>query len=62
VHPEEPEGANALRIGDVVIHAAGAARTGRRLDAIGIRVIPLDTTELTRAEAGVTCCSVLVRV
>jgi dimethylargininase len=62
VHPDEPDGANALRIGEIVLHAAGARRTGRRLDAIGIQVIPLDTTELTRAEAGVTCCSVLVRV
>ena len=27
-----------------------------------MRVEPVDTTELTKAEAGVTCCSLIVRV
>jgi dimethylargininase len=59
VHPMEPYAANALRIGDAVIHAAAWVRTRERLEERGIRVLPVDASELAKAEAGVTCCSVI---
>ena len=57
--PEEPHAANALRIGEVVIHPASAPRTRERMLAAGLRVIPLDVSEIEKAEGGVTCCSVI---
>lgn len=59
VHPSEPHAANTLRIGDTVVHAAAAERTRRRMDAIGIPVVPVEAGELAKAEAGVSCCSVI---
>jgi len=60
VHPSEPDAANTLRVGNVVIHGATGGRTRRRLEAIGLRVRPVEADELAKAEAGVSCCSVLV--
>jgi len=59
VAPEEPHAANALRIGEVVVHPASAPRTRERMLAAGLRVIPLDVSEIEKAEGGVTCCSVI---
>jgi dimethylargininase len=60
VDPAEAAAANALRIGDAVVHAAAWGRTRARLEQRGIRVLPVDVSELAKAEAGVTCCSVIV--
>lgn len=60
IHPEEPEGANVLVIGDVVIVPASAARTRGVLDAAGYRTMTLDASELAKAEGGLTCCSLLL--
>ncbi len=57
--PTEPFAANALRIGDSVLHAAAWQRTRERLEAQGVLVVPVDASELAKAEAGVTCCSVV---
>jgi dimethylargininase len=62
VDPREPHAANALAVGGAVIHPLQYPLTRARLEAAGLRVEPVDTTELTKAEAGVTCCSLLVRV
>lgn len=62
VDPREPHAANALAIAGAVIHPLQYPLTRARLEAQGLRVEPVDTTELTKAEAGVTCCSLLVRV
>lgn len=61
VAPGEPFAANVLRIGDTVIVAAGHPGTARRIDSIGADVVEVDVSELAKAEAGVTCCSVLLR-
>ncbi|HET7203392.1 MAG TPA: N(G),N(G)-dimethylarginine dimethylaminohydrolase, partial [Steroidobacteraceae bacterium] len=58
----EPYAANALALGGAVIHPLQFPRTRARLEAAGLRVEPVDTTELAKAEAGVTCCSLIVRV
>jgi dimethylargininase len=60
VDPAEPFGANALRIGETVIYPDGFPRTRNRLEGRGIRVVTVDVSELAKAEAGVTCCSLIV--
>jgi dimethylargininase len=60
VHPEEPFAANVLRLGDSVLVPTNAPRTAERLRAAGIRVAPLDMSELAKAEGGLTCCCILV--
>jgi len=59
VAPEEPHAANALRVADAVIHPASETRTRERLVAAGLEVVPVDVTEVQKAEGGVTCCSVI---
>ena len=59
VAPEEPHAANALRVADAVIHPASESRTRERLVAAGLKVVPVDVTEVQKAEGGVTCCSVI---
>jgi dimethylargininase len=62
VHPDEPFAANALRVGGVVVAAASAPRTRERLEAAGLTVESVDVSELAKAEAGVTCCSLILDV
>jgi dimethylargininase len=62
VDPQEPHAANALALGGAVIHPQQFPRTRERLETEGLRVVPVDTTELAKAEAGVTCCSLVVPV
>lgn len=61
VDPDEPFAANALRIGDRLIHAAAFPRTRERLEQRGYDVTPVDLSELAKAEGAVTCCSLLIR-
>ena len=60
VDPGEPQGANALRIGDSVILSAEHPRTRARLEAAGLSTMPLEMSELAKAEGAVTCCSLIV--
>lgn len=60
VDPAEPFAANVLALGGRVIAAAGFPRTRARLEALGLEVITVDLSELLKAEAGPTCCSVLL--
>jgi dimethylargininase len=62
VHPAEPFAANALRVGQVLLHPAAFPRTRERLEARGFTVRTVEADELAKAEAGLTCCSVLVAV
>jgi dimethylargininase len=59
VDSEEPFAANALLLNGAVIFPAGYARTGKRLQERGIRVVPVEVSELAKAEGGVTCCSLI---
>jgi dimethylargininase len=56
---EEPRGANVLRIGDTVLIPAAFPQTAGVLSAAGFQPILVDTSELLKAEAGVTCMSLL---
>ena len=60
VHPDEPFAANVLRIGDAVICAAAHRRTADALRARNLDVHAVDVSELAKAEAGVTCCSLIL--
>ena len=60
VDPSEPGAANALMIGERVIHPQAHARTRGRLTAAGLEILPVPQTELAKAEGGVTCCSILL--
>lgn len=60
VHPDEPYAANVLAAAGTVLCADGAPRTRERLERAGFVVDVVDVSELARAEAGVTCCSVIV--
>jgi dimethylargininase len=60
IDPSEPHAANALRIGSQILVAAAHVRTAGLLRARGYRVCAVDVSELAKAEAGVTCCSLLV--
>ncbi|HLZ44507.1 MAG TPA: arginine deiminase-related protein [Gemmatimonadales bacterium] len=59
VAPEEPDGANALRIGTAVIYPSLYPQTAERLERAGIRVVSVPCREVAKAEGGVTCCSVV---
>lgn len=60
VHPDEPHAANVLRIGDTLLCAAAHVRTHERLRRHGYTVRPVDITELAKAEAGMTCSSLVL--
>jgi dimethylargininase len=60
VDPAEPQAANALRVGDTLLHGAAYPRTRKRLEARGLTVTPVDLSELAKAEGAVTCCSLVL--
>lgn len=59
-HPDEPEAGNAVLIGDDIILSASFPRTRERLETRGFTVRSVAASELEKAEAGLTCCSVLL--
>ena len=59
VPDEEPAAANALLIKDVVIIPASFPQTRALLEERGFRVRTIDLSELQKAEAGVTCTSLI---
>jgi len=58
-HPLEPFGANVLRAGETLIVPADAPRTAARLRSLGFMLAPVDVGELQKAEAGLTCMSLI---
>lgn len=59
VSPDEPAAANCLRAGDRLILPAGNPGTADRLRDRGFQLIEVDVSELQKAEAGVTCMSLI---
>jgi dimethylargininase len=57
--PDEPAAANALLFNDVVIMPASFPKTRSMLEDRGFRVRTVDISELQKAEAGLTCCSLI---
>jgi dimethylargininase len=61
VDPEEPGAANVLRVGGTVVVHSGFPRTLARLSALGLDLRPIDVSEFLKAEAALTCKSLLFR-
>jgi dimethylargininase len=59
IDPREPLGANVLRIGRELIYPDRFPRTRERLEKLGFVVRALEVSELAKAEAAVTCCSLI---
>ena len=57
----EPAAANVLRAGGAVVVHSGFPRTGERIARLGYDVRPLDVSEFLKAEAALTCKSLLFR-
>lgn len=60
VAPTEPDAGNALLLDGVLVMPAAFPETRLALETRGFRVETVDVSELQKAEAGVTCCSVLL--
>lgn len=59
VAESEPAAANCVRAGDKLLIPAGNPRTADSLNDRGFDVIEVDVSELQKAEAGVTCMSLI---
>jgi dimethylargininase len=59
VPPEEPWAANVLRIGETLLIPSAFPKTRELLEEAGFTVKTVDTSELAKAEAGMTCMSLL---
>lgn len=56
--PAGEEGAaNALRLNETVLASAAFPRTLEMLDQLGFTVLPLQTTEIAKLDAGISCMS-----
>ena len=58
----EPGAADVLAIGETIVIPASFPETARLIAAAGWRALPLDVSELQKAEAGVTCMSLIFTV
>ena len=47
------------RVGDNLVMAASFPRTRAKLEARGFTVVPVDLSELQKAEGGPTCLSIV---
>lgn len=56
---EEPAAANCVRANDRLILPSGNPRTAEQLRKRGFLVVEVDVSELQKAEAGVTCMSLI---
>jgi len=59
VDSTEPHAGNALALRDSVIFPASFPKTRALIEARGFNVVPLDISELQKAESGLTCSSLL---
>jgi dimethylargininase len=59
VDPSEPRATNALAIGDQVMFPASFPKTQAILEGRGFHVVPVDISELQKAESGLSCSSLL---
>jgi dimethylargininase len=60
VAANEPWAANVLAIGDIALMPAGFPATAQIVERLGWKVQTTDISELRKAEAGVTCSSLLL--
>ncbi|MCH2160530.1 MAG: arginine deiminase family protein [Phycisphaerales bacterium] len=60
VDPTEPDAGNVLLVGDTLLADPRFPRTVERLQSEGINPRLVENSELAKAEAALTCCSVLL--
>jgi len=60
VHPDEPYAANTLTLRGLTLVSSAYPRTQRTLEAAGILTRAVEVTELHKAEAALTCMSLLL--
>ncbi|PWN07397.1 dimethylarginine dimethylaminohydrolase family protein [Rhodohalobacter mucosus] len=60
VHPSEPFGANVMRKNNTALTPISFPGTAEVLQKLGYDLLTVDQSELAKAEAGLTCCSVIV--
>lgn len=60
IDKKEPHAANALHVGGGIVYPSSFPRTLETLAQRGFNMIPIDVSELQKAEGGVTCCSLIV--
>lgn len=53
----EERAANALRVNGTLLIAAGHPGTAERLDMLGVKLVELETDEIARIDAGLSCMS-----
>ena len=58
-HPQEPQGANVVRIGDHLLADASAPRTLELLASAVDNVVPVDVTEFAKAEGAISCKGII---
>jgi dimethylargininase len=61
VAEDEPWGANALTIGDTVLTPGGFPKTRKLIEERGFKTLTMDISELQKAEAGLTCLSLVFK-
>ncbi len=57
---DEPFASNILSVNERIFMHAGMPRTAEAIAAAGFAVTPLDVSEFAKAEAGLTCLSLLI--
>jgi len=62
VDPSEPYAANALMVEGALIYPSAFQQTRKRLEIVGRPIVPVEADELAKAEGGVTCCSLIVKI
>jgi dimethylargininase len=60
VDASEPYAANCLPIGDKIIFPTSFPKTRARLEERDYSIVPVDVSELAKAEGAVTCCSLIL--
>lgn len=61
IDKDEPHAANALLVGQNIIYPSSFPRTMDKLVTRGINIIPVDMSELQKAEGAATCCSLVFK-
>lgn len=61
VHKEEAHAANALPVDGSLVYSLSYPRTMEKMLARNIDVVPVDVSELQKAEGAVTCCSLILK-
>jgi dimethylargininase len=61
VPADEPSAADVLPIGKMLLVPSTFVRTCELLESSGVKVRPIDVSELQKAEAGVTCMSLIFK-